>query len=231
MNDIPKHIAIIMDGNGRWAREHGLPREEGHRKGVEVVEEVVETCREIGVKYLTLYAFSSENWRRPDGEVKALMQLLSYFVRAKCEKMLASGVRLRTIGDISRLPGDVLADVNDVKEKTAGCSDMDLILALSYGSHSELARAFKRLIQEGKKEITPKDIEARLDTAGIPHPDLWIRTSGEYRLSNFLLWQLAYTELYFTSLYWPEFNKGELMKAVEDYRRRERRFGGVFDED
>lgn len=230
MNPIPKHIAIIMDGNGRWAKAKGLPRVEGHRRGVEVVEEIVEACRNMGVRHLTLYAFSEENWRRPDEEVKALMQLLSYFIKSKCEKMISNGIRFRTIGDVLKLPEDVQVEVESVKKETSNCADMDLILALSYGSHSELARAFNKMVKEGKKEIESADIEAHLDTAGIPHPELLIRTSGEYRLSNFMLWQLAYSELYFTTLLWPEFNRKELATAIEDYRLRERRFGGISEE-
>lgn len=227
MNPTPKHIAIIMDGNGRWAKQHGLPRIEGHRKGVEIVDEIVETCHDLGVKYLTLYAFSDENWSRPSDEIKSLMQLLSYFVKAKCEKMLRKGVRFTTIGDLSRLPKEVIEDIEEVKEKTSECSDMSLVLAISYGSYFEISRAFNRLLQMGKNHITPEDIESQLDTAGMPHPDLWIRTSGEYRLSNFLLWQLAYAELYFTDVPWPEFKKSELVKAIDDYKRRERRYGRV----
>lgn len=230
MNPIPNHIAIIMDGNGRWAKARGLPRAEGHRKGVEVVEEIVEECRNIGVRNLTLYAFSEENWTRPDEEVGSLMQLLSYFIQAKCEKMLGNGIRFLTIGDIDKLPKKVLSEVEDVKEKTAGCRNMNLILALSYGSHSEITNAVNKLLQEGRKRVEIADIESHLDTAGIPHPDLLIRTSGEFRISNFMLWQLAYTELYFTDVLWPEFGKNELIKAIEDYRRRERRFGGVREE-
>lgn len=230
MNPIPKHIAIIMDGNGRWARNNGLPRAEGHRKGTEAAEKIVEACRDLGVKHLTLYAFSEENWRRPAEEVSSLMRLLAYFVKAKCEKMLANGIRFKTIGDIAKLPEDVLAEIERVKEKTSECSDMDLILALSYGSHSEISRAFNQMAREGVREINPGDIEAHLDTAGIPHPDLLIRTSGEYRLSNFMLWQLAYAELYFADVLWPEFSENDLMEAINDYRRRERRFGGVIEE-
>jgi len=230
MNSIPTHIAIIMDGNGRWAKNNGLPRAEGHKKGVETVEEIVEACRDFGVKHLTLYAFSDENWNRPDSEIEALMQLLAIFVKSKCEKMLTNGIRFRTIGDIDKLPKKVLEEVLEVKEKTAKCKDMDLILALSYGSHAEIARACNRLIEEGRKEVSITDIESHLDTGNTPSPDLLIRTSGEFRLSNFMMWQLAYAELYFTDVLWPEFNKEELFKAIDDYKKRERRFGGVIEE-
>lgn len=231
MNPIPKHIAIIMDGNGRWAKKHGLPREEGHSKGVEIVEDIVEECCSIGIKHLTLYAFSDENWGRPDTEVEALMQLLAYFVTSKCQKMLDSNIRFGTIGDIGKLPKAVLQKIEEVKEKTSKCRGMDLVLALSYGSYSEIVRAVNRLLERGVNKVTAKDIEQNLDTAGMPHPDLLIRTSGETRLSNFMLWQLAYSELYFTDLLWPEFSREELQKAIEDYRHRERRFGGIGKED
>lgn len=227
MNPIPKHIAIIMDGNGRWAEKHGLPRYDGHSKGAERVDEVVAASKDLGVKYLTLYAFSDENWLRPEDEIKSLMKLLSFFVKSKCEKMICNGVRFETIGDISRLPKSVLEDINEVKERTKDCDVMTLVLAISYGSQNELARAFNRLMKSGKKEVTIKDIKENLDTADMPPPDLLIRTSGEYRLSNFLLWQLAYAELYFTDILWPEFNKEELLKAIENYKNRERRFGRV----
>ncbi len=231
MNPVPKHIAIIMDGNGRWAKQHGLPREEGHRKGVETVEAIVEACQERGVKHLTLYAFSEENWNRPDGEVASLMKLLSFFLTAKCQKMLDNGIRFRTIGDIEKLPADVLEQIQAVKEKTSDGQKMELVLALSYGSHSELTRTINTLIAKGKPEVTVQDVEDHLDTRGMPNPDLLIRTSGEYRLSNFLLWQLAYSELYFTDVLWPEFSEAELDRAISDFQGRERRFGGVGEDD
>jgi undecaprenyl diphosphate synthase len=230
MNPIPNHIAIIMDGNGRWANNNGFPRIEGHRKGARVVEEITEVCQDLGVKCLTLYAFSDENWSRPSEEVKSLMQLLSFFVKAKCEKMISNGIKFNTIGDVSKLPNDVLSAINEVKAATAGCTKMTLVLALSYGSHSEISRAVNKLIQMGKETVTPEDIEEHLDTAGMPPLDLFIRTSGEYRLSNFLLWQLSYAELWFTQVLWPDFNKESLLEAIEDYRGRERRFGRVIKE-
>lgn len=216
-----------MDGNGRWAKNKGLPRTEGHRRGVEVTEVIVEAAKDIGVKHLTLYAFSDENWNRPKEEITALMQLLAYFVKAKCEKMLKNKIRLKTIGDLERLPEDVKKELSDVMEKTSLGVEMDLILALSYGAQQEITRAFNRLIKEGKKAVTALDIENHLDTGGVPPPDLLIRTSGEIRLSNFMLWQLAYTELYFTDVLWPDFSAEEFRKAIEVYRGRERRFGGI----
>lgn len=230
MNPVPQHIAIIMDGNGRWAKQRGLSRLDGHRAGSERVEEVVEACKDLGVKYLTLYAFSDENWMRPEQEVSALMELLSFYIKSKCEKMVSRGVRFRTIGDVSKLPPTVLNDINEVMERTKHCSDINMILALSYGSHAEIARACNKLINEGKQKITPEDIESRLDTADMPPPDLLIRTSGECRISNFLLWQIAYAELYFTDVPWPDFTGEELVKAVDDYKKRERRFGRVKEE-
>ena len=227
MNSIPNHIAFIMDGNGRWAKKNGLSRFDGHKEGSERVEEIVEACKNIGVKYATFYAFSDENWKRPQEEVNSLMELLSFFLKSKCEKMIEKGVKFRTIGDASKLPERVLRDVEEVELKTKSCSDIDMILALSYGSRSEITRALNKLLAEGKNEITPEDIDNHLDAADVPSPDLLVRTSGEYRLSNFMLWQLAYAELYFTDILWPEFKKDELIKAVDDYKGRERRYGRI----
>lgn len=225
MNPIPKHIAIIMDGNGRWAVSRGLSRIEGHKKGIETVEEITIACREIGVKYLTLYAFSDENWERPSDEVAGLMNLLVEFLRLKKQKMLDNKIRFAVIGDRERLPGAVQKAILDVEGATKDQKGMTLIVALSYGSKNEICRAVKRIIKNNISEITPEIISANLDTAGFPDPDLFIRTSGELRISNFLLWQLAYSELFFTETMWPDFTKSYLQKAIEDYRKRERRFG------
>lgn len=227
MNPVPEHIAIIMDGNGRWANKHDLPRIDGHKKGVEIVDDVVEACLDLGVKYLTLYAFSDENWGRPQEEVDSLMVLLAMYVRAKCEKMVSKGIKFGTIGDIKKLPDDALNEIIRVKKETENGERLNLILALSYGAHSEIVRACNRAIQNGTKNITESDINAGLDSCGMPNPDLLIRTSGELRISNFMLWQIAYTELYFTKILWPDFNRKELFKAVNNYRRRDRRFGRV----
>lgn len=221
----PKHIAIIMDGNGRWAKSKGLPRLEGHRRGVETVETIVTEVRELKIPYLTLYAFSDENWLRPLEEIRALMYILERFLKAKLEKMLRNGIRLKAIGDLSKLPLPIQRLLFDTIEKTKDGDSMSLILALSYGARHEIVEAAKGLLKRGVLEITEKDFADALDTRDFPDPDLLIRTSGEYRLSNFLLWQLAYTELYFTKTMWPDFTPAELKKALEEYGNRERRFG------
>ncbi len=228
---IPRHLAIIMDGNGRWAERQRLPRLLGHRRGVATVQEIVKECRELGIAYLTLYAFSSENWRRPDDEVSALMGLLSRYLQSELDIMLSRGIRLQVIGETGRLPEDVRRVLVDTIERTAGNKEMTLTLALSYGARNELVRAAQRLAEEAiSGRLRPGDIDDKalasvLDTAGYPDPDLLIRTSGEMRISNFLLWQLAYTELYFTEVLWPDFNRNELHRALREFGRRERRFG------
>jgi undecaprenyl diphosphate synthase len=224
-NRLPKHIAIIMDGNGRWAKERGLPRAEGHRRGSETIETIVETCREIGVRYLTLYAFSEENWSRPEGEVKALMKLLHSYLISKKQKMINEGIRFNVIGDTKLLSQELQQEIANTKEATGRGDKMTLTVALSYGSRQEICRAVNKIRSDKNEEITVEKVSAMLDTADIPDPDLLIRTSGEYRISNFLLWQLAYAELYFTEVLWPDFNKDEIVKAIEEYQRRERRFG------
>lgn len=227
MNPMPAHIAIIMDGNGRWAGQRNLPREAGHRQGAQTAEAMVEACVDRGISYLTLYAFSDENWERPVEEVLALMQLLDEFVISKREKMLTKGIRFRTIGDTGRLPPFVLDSIHQTMEATAGGDRMTLTLALSYGSRAELCRAFNRCIAAGLTTISPRDVDEHLDTRGYPDPDLLIRTSGEYRISNYLLWQMAYTEMHFTKTPWPDFTEKDLDAAIGDYRGRERRFGRV----
>lgn len=225
MNPLPKHIAIIMDGNGRWAMNRNLPRIEGHRKGIETVEEITVACRNLGVQCLTLYAFSDENWDRPVDEVKALMGLLVEFLKLKKQKLFDNGIRFTTIGDNDRLPEVVRQAIKDTEEATAKCDKMTLIVALSYGSRTEICRALQRAMKEGVSDITPEKLESFLDTAGIPDPDLLIRTSGEQRVSNFLLWQIAYSEFYFTDRLWPDFKPADLETAINDYKHRERRFG------
>ena len=227
MNPLPSHIAIIMDGNGRWARQKNLPRDAGHRQGAQVAEDIVEACHDRGIQYLTLYSFSDENWERPVEEIVALMQLLDEFVISKREKMCSKGIRFRTIGDISRLPQFVLDSIQQTIDATAGGNKLTLTLALSYGSRAEICRAFNRCIADGLQSVTPQDIDSHLDTAGYPDPDLLIRTSGEYRISNYLLWQMAYTEMYFIKTLWPDFSATDLDAAIQDYRQRERRFGKV----
>ena len=233
---LPRHIAIIMDGNGRWAKKNLLNRIMGHKKGAESVRLVVKTCRELGIQYLTLYAFSIENWQRPENEVRALSSLLEEYLRLEFQEMKETGIKLITIGDTGKLPGTVKAVLFDVMEKTSENSGMVLNLALSYGGRDEIVDAAKRILKDSKltdideNTITKDFFSGYLHTANIPDPDLLIRTSGEYRLSNFLLWQLAYTELYFTDILWPDFSKDDLVEAVMDYQRRERRFGLISDQ-
>jgi undecaprenyl diphosphate synthase len=228
---IPTHLAIIMDGNGRWAEQRRLPRIFGHRKGVETVQTVVDECLELGVRYLTLYAFSSENWGRPREEVESLMGLLGSFLKRELSQFEKRGIRLMAIGELDRLPKPVSKILKDIIKNTAENDKMVLTLALSYGSRNELTRAMQTLgreIADGKlqaADLTEMDIEAALDTHSTPDPDLLIRTSGEMRISNFLLWQMAYAELYFTETLWPDFSRDTLLQALEEYSHRQRRFG------
>ena len=228
---LPRHVAIIMDGNGRWARKRGLPRVMGHRAGVRAVKKVVRAAREIGIEVLTLYAFSKENWARPRAEVEALMGLLYDYLEGELEEMLSNDIALKVIGDPERLPERVRKKLFETIEKTSQGRGMTLVLALSYGGRDELVRAFRRMAEDlaaGRLEpagITEETISARLDTRELPDPDLIIRTSGEERLSNFLIYQGAYAELYFTKTLWPDFDRRALLRALEDYAKRERRFG------
>ncbi|MFH1830806.1 MAG: polyprenyl diphosphate synthase [Pseudomonadota bacterium] len=225
MKHIPKHIAIIMDGNGRWANERGLPRAEGHRLGAETIEKIVAACRDRNIRYLTLYAFSEENWSRPSDEVLSLMQLMRHFLVSKRAELIEERTAFRVIGDIERLPREVRSEITETVEATKDGDRMTLIVALSYGARQEICRATNTLLKKGVRDFTPDILQEGLDTVGIPDPDLLIRTSGEYRVSNFLLWQIAYTELYFTETLWPEFSEDELDRAIESYAKRERRFG------
>ncbi|HID96823.1 MAG TPA: isoprenyl transferase [Thermodesulfobacteriaceae bacterium] len=231
LTKLPAHVAIIMDGNGRWARKRGLPRIMGHRAGVKTVRSTVRCARELGISVMTLYAFSQENWGRPPDEVGALMDLLVEYLRQELDEMLGNRISLRAIGDLQRLPEEARLVLKETIERTAGNSEMILNLALSYGGRSELARAARRLAEECLKgRLRPEEIDEdvladRLYTSGLPDPDLLIRTSGEYRLSNFLLFQAAYSELYITPVLWPDFSREEFMKALEEYQKRERRFG------
>jgi undecaprenyl diphosphate synthase len=228
---IPTHIAIIMDGNGRWAKRRGLPRVAGHREGVKSVRDVVEACAQLGVKYLTLFAFSTENWRRPKEEIDTLMKLLIKTLRSETEKLHKNDIKLMAIGDIDSLPKEVRQELKEAMEKTKNNKRMVLNLALSYSGRWEIIEAVKEIARDVKKgkvkieEIDDKLFSNYLKTAGIPDPDLLIRTSGELRISNFLLWQIAYTELYITDCLWPDFRRKHLYEAIRDYQRRERRFG------
>ncbi|HOG09975.1 MAG TPA: isoprenyl transferase [Smithella sp.] len=231
VNKLPRHIAIIMDGNGRWAKQHAMGRIRGHKKGAEAVRTTVRTCREIGVKYLTLFAFSIENWERPDKEVKALMYLLEEYLNVELDELQKQEIRLTTIGETDRLNETVREKLIETIDRTAQNDKMVLNLALSYGAKDEILAAVKTVVrdaQTGSLDIDRLDKETfsrYLYTAQMPDPDLLIRTSGEYRISNFLLWQMAYTELYFTDVLWPDFTREDLLKAIASYQKRERRFG------
>jgi len=232
---LPRHVAIIMDGNGRWAKKRLLNRINGHEKGAETVRTVVRTSREIGVSVLTLYAFSTENWQRPKAEVAALMRLLKKFLNSELSELAENNIRLQTIGQIERLPQDVLQVLNDVMAHTKEKDGMILNLALSYGGRSEIvemAKAIGHKLQSG--EIGPGDVTAdlvaqHLYTRNLPDPDLLIRTSGEMRISNFLLWQIAYAELYITKTLWPDFDRAEYLQILKEYQTRDRRYGKVGD--
>ena len=228
---IPRHIAVIMDGNGRWAKRQNLDRTYGHREGLSAVRRAIEGARQANISYLTLYTFSTENWKRPDEEVKALMQLMIKAVADETPELIKNNIRVKTIGDIERLPDDTRKALESCLEETSSCTGSTIILALSYSSKWELTEAARKLaidVKAGKvneEEIDEEVFEKYLSTYGIPNPDLLIRTGGEKRVSNFLLWQIAYSELYFTDELWPEFNEESLYKAVVDFQQRERRFG------
>ncbi|PLW93700.1 MAG: isoprenyl transferase [Marinilabiliales bacterium] len=230
-NKVPVHVAIIMDGNGRWAKAKGLDRAEGHRYGAEAVKKVVRAAGKIGVEYLTLYAFSSENWKRPQYEVDAIMDLLVFMIQRETPELMQNNVRLQAIGEIDRLRPEARKKLEDTIQTTSENTGLNLILALSYSSKKEILRAVKSVAVKVKNgEIKPEDIDesyvdGSLYTADMPDPDLLIRTSGELRISNFLLWQIAYSEFYFTKTYWPDFDEQAFYEAIQDYQARERRFG------
>lgn len=226
MSNIPKHIAIIMDGNGRWAKEKGLNRTAGHEEGAKVVREITTHANNIGVKYLTLYAFSTENWSRPKLEVEFLMKLLERYLKKELPVYLENGVKFKAIGDLSRFSKSLQKVISQTEEKTSKGHGLTQILALNYGSRDEIVRAIKKL-NEQNLEVNEQNLESCLDTCGIPDVDMMIRTSGEVRLSNYLLWQNAYAEMFFTKTYWPEFSKNELDDLISDFNKRERRFGAI----
>ena len=228
MNDfrVPIHVAMIMDGNGRWAKEKGLKRTAGHKKGAEVVREITTYCAEIEIKYLTLYAFSTENWKRPILEVEYLMKLLEKYLKEELKVYLENNIKFKAIGDLTRFSKALQIRISKTEEATQHCTGLTQVLALNYGSKDEIVRAVKRLIERGL-EVSEENIESCLDTAGIPPVDIMIRTSGEVRLSNYLLWQNAYSEMFFTQTYWPDFTQGELDDIISDFSRRERRFGAI----
>ncbi len=230
---IPEHVAIILDGNGRWAKKHFMPRNLGHSQGAKVVEQICEDAWDIGIKYLTVYAFSTENWKRPEKEVKALMKLLRRYLIDCIERTSKNNMRVRVIGEKSRLDDDIRSSIDELERVSSVNTGLNFTIALNYGSRDEMIRAMKGIAEDCKQgrlepeEITEELFSSRLDTRELPDPDLMIRTSGEQRLSNWLLWQLAYTEFYFTDVLWPDFNKKELIRAVEYYNTRDRRYGGV----
>ena len=230
---IPEHVAIILDGNGRWAKKHFMPRNLGHSQGAKVVEQICEDAWDIGIKYLTVYAFSTENWKRPEKEVKALMKLLRRYLIDCIERTSKNNMRVRVIGEKSRLDDDIRSSIDELERVSSVNTGLNFMIALKYGSRDEMIRTMKGIAEDCKQgrlepeEITEELFSGRLDTRELPDPDLMIRTSGEQRLSNWLLWQLAYTEFYFTDVLWPDFNKKELIRAVEYYNTRDRRYGGV----
>ena len=233
---LPAHVAIIMDGNGRWARRRNLPRVAGHKAGIDAVRMSVETCAKVGIQALTLYAFSIENWKRPRAEVTTLWRLLRVYLRKELSTLIDNGIRLCPIGRLDQLPDSVRRDLDETMRATASGNRMQLNVAINYGGRAEIVDAFNRILDEARRTgnldslVVDEDaISSALYTAGLPEPDLLIRTSGEMRVSNFLLWQIAYSELYVTETLWPDFNREELVRAFLEYQRRERRFGGLSD--
>ena len=231
--NVPKHLAVILDGNGRWAKKKGMPRNYGHAQGSKNVEDMCEIVYNMGIEYFTVYAFSTENWNRPEDEVTALMRLLRDYMKNCIKRASKNNMKVRVIGDKSRLAEDIRLSIEELEEATRENTGLKFTIAINYGSRDEIIRAVMRIGEKiaagtiAPQEITEELIAGELDTAGMPDPDLLIRTSGEQRISNFLLWQLAYTEFYFTPVYWPDFNKEELEKAVEAYNNRDRRYGKV----
>ena len=233
--NIPQHVAIILDGNGRWAKKRHLPRNMGHRQGSKVVEKIIEDAHDLGIKYLTVYAFSTENWKRPQDEVNALMKLLRDYLKTCIKRANKNNMKVRVIGDITGLSEDLQEKIVELEKASKDNTGINFTIALNYGSRDEITRAVNRMLEDqkaGKLEtpVSEDTISGYLDTAGLPDPDLMIRTSGELRLSNYLLWQLAYSEFYFTDVPWPDFKKEELVKAIEKYNERDRRYGGVKEE-
>ena len=230
--NIPNHVAIIMDGNGRWAKKRLMPRNFGHKAGAKAIEKVCEDAHELGIKYLTVYAFSTENWKRSVEEVSGIMNILRDYLKTCIERATKNNMRIRIIGDRTALDADIVEKMDELERVTSVCDGLNFTIAINYGGRDELRRSFKKLLEDvnsGKidKDISEETISGYLDTAGIPDPDLLIRTSGELRLSNYLIWQLAYAEFYFTDCLWPDFDMDELKKAVRYYNGRDRRYGGV----
>lgn len=233
MHKIPRHVAIIMDGNGRWAKNNKLPRSTGHQQGVEAIRDVVKTASSLKIQTITLYAFSTENWKRPQEEVSFLMKLLVEYLRKEIDELHKQNILIRTSGDLSALPVPVQSAISKAKDKTSGNSGLIMNIALNYGGRNEILQAVKKIVAKVDtkelrvEEINEATMNAFLDTEGLIDPDLMIRTSGEKRISNFLLWQLAYSELYFTDVLWPDFRGKDLIDAIVDFQKRQRRFGGI----
>ena len=231
--EIPQHIAIILDGNGRWAKSKGMPRNYGHTMGAKNVETILRAAGDLGIRYVTMYAFSTENWNRPQSEVDALMKLLNNYLKNCVKTARKNNIRVRVIGDISRLDDDFQNKIKNLEDESKSNDGLNFQIAINYGSRDEMVRAMRKMVKDSlsPEEITEERFESYLDTHGIPDPDLLIRTSGEQRLSNYLLWQLAYSEFYFTDTPWPDFSPEELKKAVEAYSDRDRRYGKVKEEE
>ena len=233
IKNVPAHVAIILDGNGRWAKEKGMPRNYGHMQGAKAVEDILEVARDMGIKYLTVYAFSTENWSRPESEVSALLKILRKYLKTSIKKSMKNNVRCRVIGDKTALSPDIQDAIEELEKATAGNTGLTFSIAINYGGRDEIVRSVKKIaerVENGEikaSDITDKMINDNLDTNYLPDPDLLIRTCNEQRISNFLLWQCAYTEFYFTPIAWPDFDKAELEKAVEAYAARNRKFGGL----
>ncbi|MDR2616332.1 MAG: isoprenyl transferase [Endomicrobium sp.] len=224
---IPVHVAIIMDGNGRWAKKRALPRTFGHKQGVKTIKKIVKAASSLGIKVLTLYAFSTENWKRPKSEIKALMILLKYFLSKEVDELNKEGVKLRVLGDLSKFSEDIKIEIKKACDLTCNNTGLNLNIALNYGARQEILQAFEKMLKQGIKKPTEATLSSFLYTAGQPDPDLLIRTSGEFRISNFLLWQIAYSEIYIVDKLWPDFSKKDLESAIINFQSRQRRFGGV----
>jgi len=226
-NNIPKHIAIIMDGNGRWAIKRGKTRLFGHKAGVDSIKRIIKAFLELNIKILTIFAFSTENWKRPKDEVDGIFNLINEFTDSEIEMFIKNGIKVRTMGDLSKLPQNLQNTLNEIVEKTKNNDKLILNIALNYGGRAEIVRAVNQIIKLNKTEVSEKDLIDNLYTSGLDDPDLIIRTSGENRLSNFMLFQCAYSEFYFPKIHWPDFNKKHLLKAIKVYQKRNRRFGGL----
>ena len=216
-----------MDGNGRWAQERGLPRTAGHREGIKKMEEIIYASKELGIKFLTLYVFSTENWKRPKNEIENIFKIAKNYFHKKIDELKKKDIRLRFIGRRDRLPKSILNLMKNANERTKNCKSLTVILAIDYGGKDEIIRAVNKILQSNTKSVTEKSFSQFLDLSDVPEPDLLIRTAGEKRISNFLLWYIAYTEFYFSPLYWPDFNKKELLKALEDFNNRKRKYGAL----